>query len=234
MKHLKSVLLITIAAVLVGMYGCTTQKDPDTTENSEVKATESTTVLTEETEVIETTETTETTEKAAFDGERFEVFDDYIYRYTGGHGSVTFEDYGLTVQLPEAWIGRVEILCSNLSEMHIYLANIELMDAYAEYRGTAACAWQDYILHVFSAPKDNEAYIEEIERDEHVVFLSENEKYRFYYTTASNMNTDCNTFLTIRYSLIQDKGQEYYDSLVGDLICTDEMVKEIIKVSEIS
>lgn len=231
MKYVKFVLLVAITAVLVGMYGCTTQKDPDTTENSEVKAIESTTVLKEETEVIETTETTE---KAAFDSEKFELFDDYIYRYTGGDGSVTFEDYGLTVQLPEAWIGRVGIFCGDTSAMHIFLANIELMDAYAEYleRPTESThAWHDYMLHVFSVRKDSETHIEE---DEHATFLGENEKYRFYYTTASNMNTDCNTFLTIRHSLIQDKGQEYYDSLVGDLICTDEMVKEIIKVSEIS
>lgn len=227
-KHLKSVLLITIAAVLVGMCGCTTQKDPDTTENSEVKATESTTVLTEETEVIETTETTE---KAAFDSEKFEVFDDYIYRYTGGDGSVTFEDYDLTVQLPEAWIGRVGIFCGDTSGIDIFLVNIDLMDAYIEYRGTVACSWQDYMLHVFSVREDSETHIEELEEDEHAEFLGENEKYRFYYTTASNMNTDCNTFLTERYSMIKDKGQEYYDSLVGDLICTDEMVKEIVKVS---
>lgn len=210
MKCGKLVLLGAIAAVLVGLCACTNTADTDATGSTAIKETEN---------------------------GSFELFHetDHVYRYVGKDRAVTLEDYGLTVNLPEEWVGRVEILHSSTpGHLELYLANTKLMEAYAEYEGkkmNQTYAWHDFILFVSSVPKEDKEIVEECDNDQYKTFLGENEQYRFYYTIASRQNTDCNTFLTEQYTFIRDKGQEYYDSLVGDLVCTDELAKEILKVS---
>jgi hypothetical protein len=41
---------------------------------------------------------------------------------------------------------------------------------------------------------------------------------------------DCETFFTSRANMIHNRGEEYYDNLVGDLTCTAEQAKEILKI----
>ena len=52
--------------------------------------------------------------------------------------------------------------------------------------------------------------------------------YRFYFATADMHGED--SFLTARTIMIHNQGQEYYDDLVGDLVCTVEEAKEMLKV----
>lgn len=210
MKCLKLVLFTTVAAALMGLCACTNTADTDTTESTVMKES---------------------------GNESFELFNEmnHVYRYVGEDKAVTLGDYGLTVDLPEEWAGRVEILYSSTpGYLELYVTNTNLMEAYAEYEGkevNQTYAWHDFILFVSSVPKEDKEIVKEYDNNEHRTFLGENEQFRFYYTTADMQDTDCNTFLTERYTLIRDKGQEYYDSLVGNLICTDELAKEIVKVS---
>ena len=44
------------------------------------------------------------------------------------------------------------------------------------------------------------------------------------------LDMDCDTFMILREMMIRKEGQEYYDNLVGDLTCTEEQAREILRV----
>ena len=52
----------------------------------------------------------------------------------------------------------------------------------------------------------------------------------FIFSCTDMHDMDCETFLTSRANMIHNQGQEYYDNLVGDLTCTAEQAKEILKI----
>ena len=127
----------------------------------------------------------DSTEPYIIHDENFEVYNegDQLYHYIGQDQTVTVKDIGLEIHLPEEWVGQVEVIRNACPERtEIYIANVQLMQAYAEMN------------------HDDMHYM------------------------------DCETFLTCRTNMIHNQGQEYYDNLVGDLTCTVEQAKEILKV----
>lgn len=115
----------------------------------------------------------------------------------------------------------------------IYIANIQLMQAYAEMNHDEiqeSYGWLDWILRILAIRKDDTATIEEFDQSEYKICLGESEKYRIYFSCTDMHYMDCETFLTCRTNMIHNQGQEYYDNLVGDLTCTVEQAKEILKI----
>ena len=51
-----------------------------------------------------------------------------------------------------------------------------------------------------------------------------------YLSTNEMHDMNCDTFMITREMMIRNQGQEYYDNLVGDLTCTVEQAKKILKV----
>lgn len=77
----------------------------------------------------------DSTEPYIIDDENFEVYNegDQLYHYIGQDQTVTVKDIGLEIHLPEEWVGQVEVIRNACPERtEIYIANIQLMQAYAE------------------------------------------------------------------------------------------------------
>ena len=183
------------------------------------------------------TETTiDETEPYLIDDESFAVYNekDQIYHYIGQGQTVTVKDVGLEIHVPEEWAGRVEVLRNACSDrVEIYIGNIQLMQTYADMNHDEiqeSYGWLDWILRVQAIRKDDTATIEEFDQSEHRICLGENDRYRIYFSCTDMHDMDCETFLTSRANMIHNQGQEYYDNLVGDLTCTAEQAKEILKI----
>ena len=178
----------------------------------------------------------DSTEPYIIHDENFEVYNegDQLYHYIGQDQTVTVKDIGLEIHLPEEWVGQVEVIRNACPERtEIYIANVQLMQAYAEMNHDEiqeSYGWLDWILRILAIRKDDTATIEEFDQSEYKICLGESEKYRIYFSCTDMHYMDCETFLPCRTNMIHNQGQEYYDNLVGDLTCTVEQAKEILKV----
>lgn len=182
------------------------------------------------------------TEPYIIDDEDFEVFSelDSTYWYVGSEQTITLEDFGLEITLPDGWADRVEIIRNaDPDYLELFIGNSELMRAYEnmdseeqndEVNIQGSYGYFDWILLVNGIQKDNYDEVEYFEKNEYCIYLGENEKFRFYFATSEMHDMDCDTFMIIRDQMIRDRGQEYYDNLVGDLTCTVEQAKEILKI----
>ena len=233
-------------AMLASPCACNSRDEPQssnellTSAPTQVSAEEPTVFATEETEppTEALADMTEETESYAVNDEDFEIYkeDEFerLYHYIGHSQTVTIRDVGLEIELPEEWAGRVEVVRNARPEyMELFIGNIRLMEAYADMgpgqeeieRGYG---WYDWVLLVQAVRKDNTATIEALDQSENRIYLGENDEYRFYFATADMHGED--SFLTARTIMIHNQGQEYYDDLVGDLVCTVEQAKEMLKV----
>ena len=171
------------------------------------------------------------------DDENFEVYNeaDQIYHYVGQNETIMVNDVGLEIHLPDEWVSRVEVIRNASPERtEIYIANVQLMQAYAEMNHDEiqeSYGWLDWVLRILAIRKDDIATIEEFSRSEYQIYLGESEKYRIYFSCTDMHHMDCETFLTCRTNMIHNQGQEYYDNLVGDLTCSVEQAREILKVT---
>lgn len=169
--------------------------------------------------------------------ENFEVYNeaDQIYHYVGQNEAIMVNDVGLEIHLPDEWVSRVEVIRNASPERtEIYIANVQLMQAYAEMNHDEiqeSYGWLDWVLRILAIRKDDIATIEEFSRSEYQIYLGESEKYRIYFSCTDMHHMDCETFLTCRTNMIHNQGQEYYDNLVGDLTCSVEQAREILKVT---
>lgn len=246
-KLLQFCLLSLIIVMLVSLCACSLQGEsypldeiitstPAQTSEPTVSAIEETDRLTEA-----PTDVAEETEPYTID-EDFELFSeaDSTYWYVGSDQTITLKDFGLEITLPDGWVDRVEII-RNVSPdyLDLFIGNSELMKAYeamdsaepkehVDIKGTYG--YFDWILCVNGIRKDNYDEVERLDLSQYCVYLGENETYRFYFAPTDMRDMNCNTFMITREMMIRKQGQEYYDNLVGDLTCTAEQAKEILKV----
>lgn len=242
----KSCSLLLTIVMLMPLYACTLQRE--SRPSDEVVTSDPTQSLAEEltgSTIEETkppteapTDMAEETESYTVNDEDFEIYkedeSERLYHYIGQSQTVTIRDVGLEIELPEEWVGRVEVIRNARPEyMELFIGNIRLMEAYADMgpgheeiqRGYG---WYDWVLFVQAVRKDNTATIEALDQSENRIYLGENDGYQFYFATADMHGED--SFLTARTIMIHNQGQEYYDDLVGDLTCTAEQAKEILKI----
>ena len=238
-KSLKLCFLLFSVAILASLCACNPQTEPqpplEMTASTPTQTSESMVSIPEKTN-FPTEVPVDRTEPYIIDDENFEVYneDDQLYHYIGQNQTVTVKDIGLEIHLPEEWIGQVEVIRNACPERtEIYIANVQLMQAYAEMNHDEiqeSYGWLDWILRILAIRKDDTATIEEFVQSEYKICLGESEKYRIYFSCTDMHYMDCETFLTCRTNMIHNQGQKYYDNLVGDLTCTVEQAKEILKV----
>ena len=174
------------------------------------------------------------------DDEEFEIYREdesqRLYHYIGQNQTVIIKDVGLEIKLPEEWVGKVEVIRNaRPGYMELFIGNIHLMQAYADLEPTPVeiqrgLGWYDWVLLVQAVRKDNTATVESLDNSEYRIYLGSNDEYQFYFATSEMHDMNCDTFMIIRDQMIRDRGQEYYDNLVGDLTCTVEQAKDILKV----
>ncbi len=178
----------------------------------------------------------DSTEPYIIDDENFEIYNEsnQLYHYVGQNQTITVKDVGLEIHLPEEWVGQVEIIRNaQAKRVELYIGNIQLMQAYAEMSDEEiqeAYGWWDWVLRVLAIRKDDTATIEGLDQSKYSLYFAENDEYRFYFSTSEMHDMNCDTFMITREMMIRAQGQEYYDNLVGDLVCTEEQAKEILKV----
>lgn len=168
--------------------------------------------------------------------EAFEAFgrpENGVVRYVGKENQVQIPGTSLIISIPEEWAGRVELICSvtDKTKPEIFLANRGLMEAYAKYAGCSveqSDGWKDWILFVEAVDKDQEA---EYDQNPYRAYLGEDDNLAYYYATNDMKDPDCSTFLIIQHDFIQQEGQDTYQNLVSDLVCTEERVAEIVRLA---
>lgn len=238
-KTLKLCSLLLATVMLASLCACSAQEEsPPSDEMMPLAPTQvSDPIVSATVEMEPPTETTiDETEPYLIDDESFAVYNekDQIYHYIGQGQTVTVKDVGLEIHVPEEWAGRVEVLRNACSDrVEIYIGNIQLMQTYADMNHDEiqeSYGWLDWILRVQAIRKDDTATIEEFDQSEHRICLGENDRYRIYFSCTDMHDMDCETFLTSRANMIHNRGEEYYDNLVGDLTCTVEQAKEILKI----
>ena len=119
----------------------------------------------------------DSTEPYIIHDENFEVYNegDQLYHYIGQDQTVTVKDIGLEIHLPEEWVGQVEVIRNACPERtEIYIANVQLMQAYAEMNHDEiqeSYGWLDWILRILAIRKDVTATIEEFDQSEYKICL---------------------------------------------------------------
>ena len=169
------------------------------------------------------------------DDVNFEIYNEVAeaYRYIGSDRTVSLADYGLEVHIPEEWAGQVEVIRNaQPGYLELFIANSQLMQAYADMDHLEiqqGYGWYDWILLVQAIRKEDTVKLADFINSEYRIYLGENDTYQFYFAT-SDMHSPGDTSITARDILIRKQGQEYYDNLIGDLVCTVDQAKEILKV----
>ncbi len=240
MKKLLQFCSLSLAIVMfASLCACNLQGEPypsdEIATSTPTQTSESMVSVTEETEPP-TEVPVDSTEPYIIDDENFEIYNEFnqLYHYVGQSQTVTVKDVGLEIHLPEEWVGQVEIIRNaQAKRVELYIGNIQLMQAYAEMNHDEiqkAYGWWDWILRVLAIRKDDTATIEGLDQSKYSLYFGENDGYRFYLSTNEMHDMNCDTFMITREMMIRKQGQEYYDNLVGDLTCTVEQAKEILKV----
>lgn len=247
-KSSKLCFLPFAVAILASLCACSPQGEPYPSDEimtfTPTQTSEPTVSAIEETDPLTETPTdmVEETEPYTIDDEDFELFSevDLTYWYVGSGQTITLKDFGLEISLPDGWVDRVEIIRNASPDyLDLFIGNSELMQAYEsmdsaepndhpDIKGTYG--YFDWILCVNGIRKDNYDEVERLDHSQYCVYLGENETYRFYFAPTDMHDMNCNTFMITREMMIRKQGQEYYDNLVGDLTCTVEQAKEILKV----
>ena len=177
--------------------------------------------------------------------EDFELFDcpgdpHYLYRYTGDQSSVVFEELGVTLHIPEAWQGKVDIIIFSQNPPNsadIYVVSKEVFARQRQFaldnsyggKVRPSYGWFDWMLHLSCvATEDQKSGMKN--RDG---YLGESEAFKYIYTTHTTRKYPGDLYADCVLRLVDAIGQEAYKELVGDMICTPEQAEEIIEIHNI-
>ena len=156
--------------------------------------------------------------------------DERVWIYNGESNVISLPHCGLRVTIPEAWMGRVSIYLEqhpNSDEARLYIANTKLMETFVSTKVEKDNPWLDYILNIWWCEEEvSTLYADGCE------LSGFTDPYYIYFSTANMVYGNGRDGLFWQNSLIHKIGQEAYDELVGDLVCTQEMAREMITVTE--
>lgn len=237
--------LLLVAAIVASLCACSTREEPQSSDEmlssapaqppSEKPTVSDTDTKTPGPSSEAPADSAEQTEAYTLDSEDFELFDDIeeAYHYIGQDQTIVIKDFGLEIHLPAEWVGQVEIVRNARPEyLELFIGNVRLMQAYADMKNVdfgESSGWRDWVLFVQAVRKDH-VTATELNSNKYRIYLGENKTYCFYFAITDMHDMNCDTFMIVREMLIRDRGQEYYDDLVGDLTCTAEQAKEILKI----
>ncbi len=228
-KLSKLCFLLFAVAILASLCACSPQDEPQ--PSNEIITVNPAQTLGEET----ATSVSDESSPHSIDDVNFEIYNEVAeaYRYIGSDRTVSLADYGLEVHIPEEWVGQVEVIRNaQPGYLELFIANSQLMQAYADMDHLEiqqGYGWYDWILLVQAIRKEDTVKLADFINSEYRIYLGENDTYQFYFAT-SDMHSPGDTSITARDILIRKQGQEYYDNLIGDLVCTVDQAKEILKV----
>lgn len=149
------------------------------------------------------------------------------YRYTGNSPVIEFPEWGFALNLPEEWMGSIDVIISTESwELFgLHVISREMAQAFAD-QGIVNMDYHqrtaDYILRIYA--------------QDHLsapcwVLDSSNPEYYLCAVTRELYCSESNYGLGEYHNRMKNAiGQEAYDALVGDLIATEEMLREMIVV----
>lgn len=153
-----------------------------------------------------------------------------VWQYTGENSTISLPHCGLNIALPEGWAGNVSIYWYQYeispASGHLYIASNAILDAHHEVTPCVDyCSdWVDCLLHIWYGPIS--------EMNEQPGLIGHNDAFYVCFATPDLFDPECSEELLSRTMLIKQIGQETYDELVGDLVCTQEMAREMITVTE--
>lgn len=177
--------------------------------------------------------------------EDFELFDclgdpHYLYRCTGDQSSVVFEELGVTLHIPEAWQGKVDIIIFSQNPPNsadIYVVSKEVFARQRQFaldnsyggKVRPSYGWFDWMLHLSCvATEDQKSGMKNWDG-----YLGESESFKYIYTTHTTRKYPGDLYADCVLRLVDAIGQEAYKELVGDMICTPEQAEEIIEIHNI-
>lgn len=143
--------LFLTAAIALSLFGCAAVQAENTTPP-------------ETTQAPETTAPAETAKPQPSLEDRlaetgFESFGDGMYRYAGSDAAIELTCLGVTLTLPEEWLGSVEII---QDAENVYVTNRAIIDANIKLaqeqnpgpEKDEMLGWEDYMFRVFCKSKD--------------------------------------------------------------------------------
>lgn len=167
----------------------------------------------------------------------------YYRYYYAGNDHVVHIPGDVTLTLPEDWAGKVTIRWSQDSDSSpwsAYVDNTDVLRAWAAYReGVEDFAPDDsiwkkycgciYILEIIGIPKTFTHYVVDS-----LGYLGEDEDYSYYFLIPDFQEQFGGQAEVIRYrnELIDAIGEEAYWELVGDLIVTEDMARQMITIND--
>lgn len=165
-----------------------------------------------------------------------------FFRYTGDSNVIDMPEFGFTITLPEEWMERVDVIFTRsgrhndgADSVHsVTIINKALAGVYATmipspiYKPNVLYGFHDNILSVTWYAEPQEYCQMEIENGYALGSLTGDGKYYYLYTVATEWPEGDHKLM--RYFLQETIGQEAYDALVGDLVCSEEEAYEIFKL----
>ncbi len=165
----------------------------------------------------------------------------YKYGYIGESGTITTPGGGLTIELPQEWIQDLTIVWAKIDDgrWRINVASTELLRAVAADRENIAPEDVDrstLIKHIRSefsieiyATNGMPPWDDVENMCENYCYLGKDETYTYVAITPDGLERLFGTW-SDRVRSIEALGEDTYYDLLGDLVITEEMAKEMITI----
>lgn len=165
----------------------------------------------------------------------------YKYGYIGESGTITTPGGGLTIELPQEWIQDLTIVWAKIDDGRwwINVASTELLRAVAADRENIAPEDVDrstLIKHIRSefsieiyATNGMSPWDDVENMCENYCYLGKDETYTYVAITPDGLERLFGTW-SDRVRSIEALGEDTYYDLLGDLVITEEMAKEMITI----
>lgn len=165
----------------------------------------------------------------------------YKYGYIGESGTITTPGGGLTIELPQEWIQDLTIVWAKIDDgrWRINVASTDLLRAVAADRENIAIEDVDrstLIKHIRSefsieiyATTGTSPWDDLEDMCENYCYLGKDETYTYVAITPDGLERVFGTW-SDREESIEALGEDTYNDLLGDLIITEAMAKEMITI----
>ena len=173
-----------------------------------------------------------------------DVGESYRYGYVGGERIVTMPGGGLTVTFPDGWIEKLIVVWEQSSEDYYWTARIScdaLLRAWIAHRDGIAAEDVDqrmlalcrdpgndgtnYILLIMGIPNN----VTNVGYDPRG-YLGKDEEFTYVFVIPEFWEDWWNTW-HFREDMIEALGEDTYNDLLGGMVITEEMAKEMITIT---
>lgn len=167
---------------------------------------------------------------------------DVEFLYTGESNEIELATMDMTLNLPTDWMNRVVIYqvsadaaAEGSNNGYCYIINRDIIAANWGRESVSVDDLLgggmviDYICCLSAVSKDE--YVDGDPREpEYAIYLGESDTHYYYMKTPDTQNPDGSELLHTRYALIDQIGEDAYWELVGDLVLTEDNIREMIVI----